>query len=196
MLTANGKRGVPQGGVASPLLANIYLTEVDAMLERQKAKTGRSGFTYIEYARYADDIVVLVDGYAGKWEWLFNETYGKLLEELARIDVKVNKEKTRLVDMTKGETFGFLGFDFRRMKARSGKWTVYKTPKMKARTKLLQSLKDVFRHYVSQPVDRVIALINPKLRGWMNYFRIGNSSLGLYNDYKCVFRPKPATCYD
>jgi RNA-directed DNA polymerase len=177
MLTANGKRGVPQGGVASPLLANIYLTEVDAMLERQKAKTGRSGFTYIEYARYADDIVVLVDGYAGKWEWLFNETYGKLLEELARIDVKVNKEKTRLVDMTKGETFGFLGFDFRRMKARSGKWTVYKTPKMKARTKLLQSLKDVFRHYVSQPVDRVIALINPKLRGWMNYFRIGNSSV-------------------
>jgi RNA-directed DNA polymerase len=137
MLGMNGKRGVPQGGVASPLLANIYLNEVDALLERQKAQTSRSGFTYIEYARYADDLVALVDGYGGKWEWLFNETYGKLLEELARIDVKVNTEKTRLVDMTKGETFSFLGFDFRRAKTRSGKWGVHMTPRMKARTKLL-----------------------------------------------------------
>ena len=96
------------------LLANIYLTEVDAMLEKQKAKTSRSGFTYIEYARFADDLVVLMDGYGGKWEWLFNETYGRLLEELARIDVKVNTKKTRLVDLTKGETFSFLGFDLRK----------------------------------------------------------------------------------
>jgi RNA-directed DNA polymerase len=176
MLTMNGKRGVPQGGVASPLLANIYLNEVDALLERQKAKTSRSGFTHMEYARYADDIVVLVDGYGGKWEWLFNETYGKLLEELARIDVKVNTEKTRLVDMTKGEMFSFLGFDFRRAKTRSGKWGVQVTPRMKARTKLLQDLKDIFRRFVSQPVDRVIDIINPKLRGWANYFRVGQAS--------------------
>ena len=176
MLTMNGKRGVPQGGVASPLLANIYLNEVDAMLERQKAQTSRSGFTYIEYARYADDLVALVDGYGGKWEWLFNETYGKLLEELARIDVKVNTEKTRLVDMTKGETFSFLGFDFRRAKTRSGKWGVHMTPRMKARTKLLQDLKDIFRRFVSQPVGRVIDIINPKLRGWANYFRVGQAS--------------------
>ena len=69
----------------------------------------------------------------------------------------------------------FLGFDFRRMKAKSGKLTVWTTPRMKARTKLLRNLKDIFRRFVSQPVDRVIALINPKLRGWMNYFRIGNA---------------------
>ena len=175
MLTANGKRGVPQGGVASPLLANIYLNEVDAMLECIKRETSRSGFTYIEYARYADDLVVLVDGYGGKWEWLLAEAYRKLLEELARINVQVNTEKTRLVDMMKGETFSFLGFDFRRMKAKSGKWTVRVTPRMKARTKLLRNLKDIFRRFVSQPVDRVITLINPKLRGWMNYFRIGNA---------------------
>jgi len=147
------------------------------MLERMKRETSRSGFTYIEYARYADDLVVLVDGYGGKWERLLKETYRKLLEELARIAVKVNTEKTRLVDMMKRETFSFLGFDFRRMKAKSGKWTVWTTPRVKARTKLLRNLKDIFRRFVSQPVDRVIALINPKLRGWINYFRIGNSSV-------------------
>ena len=48
----------------------------------------------MEYARYADDLVVLVDGYGRKWEWLLKEAYRRLLEELARIDVKVNTEKT------------------------------------------------------------------------------------------------------
>jgi RNA-directed DNA polymerase len=55
MLEASGKRGVPQGGVVSPLLANIYLNEVDGMLERAKAVTRKGIYTYIEYARYADD---------------------------------------------------------------------------------------------------------------------------------------------
>jgi RNA-directed DNA polymerase len=55
MLKASGKRGVPQGGVISPLLSNIYLTEVDAMLERAKAVTANGTHTYVEYARYADD---------------------------------------------------------------------------------------------------------------------------------------------
>jgi RNA-directed DNA polymerase len=176
MLGMNGKRGVPQGGVASPLLANIYLNEVDAMLESMKKQTSRSGFTYVEYARYADDMVILVDGYGGKWEWLLTGVYKKLLEELARIKVKVNTEKTRLVDMTKGEAFSFLGFDFRRGKTRNGKWGVHMTPRMKARTKLLQDLKDIFRRFVSQPVGRVVDLINPKLRGWANYFRVGQAS--------------------
>jgi len=176
LLAANGKRGVPQGGVISPLLANIYLNEVDMMLEKLKAQTSRTGTVHMEYARYADDLVVMVDGYRMKWEWLLKETYRRLLVELARIDVKVNTEKTRLVDLVKGETFSFLGFDFRRDKTRSGKWGVRMTPRTKARMKLLQNLKGVFRSHVSQPVDRVIALINPKLRGWANYFRIGHAS--------------------
>ena len=49
------------------------------------------------------------------------------------------------------------------------------TPRMKARTKLLQDLKDIFRRFVSQPVGRVIDLINPKIRGWANYFRVGQA---------------------
>ena len=175
ILGTGGKRGVPQGGVISPLLANIYLNEVDTMLEKAKAVTGKSGFTYIEYARFANDLVILVDGYR-KWEWLLKKAHRRLLEELAKLGVKVNEEKTRLVDLTQGETFSFLGFDFQRGKTLSGKWAVRITPKMKARTNLLRNLKDIFRRYISQPVDRVIDLINPKLRGWLNYFRIGHAS--------------------
>jgi len=69
MLTASGRRGVPQGGVISPLLANIYLTEGDAMLERAKATTRRGRFTYVEYARYADDLVILVNN-DRRQDWL------------------------------------------------------------------------------------------------------------------------------
>src|SRR5205807_8298846 len=61
MLKANGQRGVPQGGVISPLLSNLYLTEVDRMLERAKETTRYGKYTYIEYARFADDLVILID---------------------------------------------------------------------------------------------------------------------------------------
>ncbi len=176
VLAVSGKKGVPQGGVISPLLANIYLNDVDTMLEKLKVQTSRTGVANMEYARYADDLVVLVNGYRMKWEWLLKETYRRLLLELARIDVKVNTEKTRLADLVKGETFSFLGFDYRGCKTKSGKRGVRLTPRMKARTKLLQSLKDVFRRRVSQPVEQIITLINPKLRGWANYFRIGHAS--------------------
>ena len=69
MLKASGKRGVSQGGVISPLLANIYLTEVDAMLERAKEVTRGGEWPRVEYARYADDLVILVDGYR-RHAWL------------------------------------------------------------------------------------------------------------------------------
>ena len=62
-LKASGKHGVPQGGVISPLLSNIYLTEVDGMLERAKEATRRGKYTYVEYARSADDLVILIDAH-------------------------------------------------------------------------------------------------------------------------------------
>jgi RNA-directed DNA polymerase len=175
ILKAGGKRGVPQGGVISPLLSNIYLNEVDKMLERAKEVTRRGRYTYIEYARFADDLVILVDGFR-RWEWLLKAAYKRLGEEFEKLDVRMNRDKTRIVDLTRDETFSFLGFDYRRDKTRRGVWGVRCTPKMKARTALLRELKEVFRRHQSQPVDRVIYLINPILRGWVNYFRVGNSS--------------------
>lgn len=175
ILKASGKRGVPQGGVISPLLANLYLNEVDKMLEKAKEVTRQGQYTYIEYARFADDLVILVDSYP-KWNWLAKAAYKRLLEELTKLDVQLNEEKTRLVNLASGESFSFLGFDFRRSRTRKGKWGVLFTPKMKARTKILTKLKETFRRFQSQPVERVIELINPVLRGWVNYYRIGNSS--------------------
>ncbi len=145
------------------------------MLERAKEVTRRGRYTYIEYARFADDLVILVDGYR-KWDWLAEAAYRRLLEELAKLDVQLNRDKTRRLDLEKGESFGFLGFEFRRVKTRRGVWGVRYAPRMKARTALLGKLKEIFRRFRSQPVDRIIDLINPVLRGWVNYFRVGHSS--------------------
>jgi RNA-directed DNA polymerase len=166
---------VPQGGVISPLLSNIYLTEVDVMLERAKAVTANGTHTYVEYARYADDLVVLVHN-DRRQDWLVEGIPRRLREEFAKLDLRVNEPKSRIVDLNRGESFGFLGFDFRRVRSLRGRWRPQYTPKLKQRTALLWKLKAVFRNYVSCSVARVIAEINPILRGWVNYFRIGHAS--------------------
>jgi RNA-directed DNA polymerase len=174
MLKVTGKKGVPQGGVISPLLSNIYLTEVDRMLERAKAVTSHGADTAVEYARFADDLVILVHAHP-RHDWVLRAVAQRLREELARLHVEVNEEKTRIVDLTKGECFGFLGFDFRRVRSLKGRWRPQYTPKLKKRTALVRKLSDIFRHFRSQPVERVVARINPILRGWVNYFAIGHS---------------------
>ncbi len=173
ILKANSKRGIPQGGVISPLLANIYLNEVDKMLEKAKGVTKNGKYINIEYARFADDLVICVNDY---YKWLTGATYKRLASELAKLKVKLNRDKTKIVDLTKGDTFSFLGFVYRRVKTRKGKWAVVIIPKIKARTALLQKLKEIFARFISQPISRVIYLINPVIRGWVNYFRIGHSS--------------------
>ena len=175
ILRASGKQGVPQGGVISPLLSNIYLTEVDRMLERAKAATRYGRYDAVEYARFADDLVILVDAHP-RHAWLRRAVPMRLRQELAKLQVEVNEDKSATVDLAQGESFGFLGFDFRRVRALSGARRPQFTPKLKKRTALLGKLRDIFRRFQSQPVDRVIELINPILRGWVNYFAVGHSS--------------------
>ncbi len=176
ILKANGKKGVPQGGLISPLLSNLYLNEIDKMLEKAKEYTFKeNGYYHIEYSRFADDIVVQIDGFY-KWKWLVNYTLFRLKQEFKKIDVKINIEKTKIVDLTKGETFKFLGFEYRRVKTRKGKLGLHITPIIKARTNLTRKLKEIFVRHKSQPIEKVIFLINPILRGWVNYYRVGNSS--------------------
>jgi RNA-directed DNA polymerase len=175
MLKATGEKGVPQGGVISPLLSNLYLTEVDRMLERAIATTRYGKYTAVQYARFADDLVILIDAHP-RHDWLVKAVDQRLREELAKLRVEINEEKSRLANLAKGDSFGFLGFEFRRILSRKGAWRPNYTPKLKKRTALLGKLRDVFRRYASQPVGRVIERINPILRGWVNYFAVGHSS--------------------
>jgi hypothetical protein len=97
---------------------------------------------------------------------------GRTAGELAKLDLRLNEAKSRVVDLTKGEAFGFLGFTIRRLRSKRGKWWSRLTPAVKQRTALLRKLKEKFRRWDSQPVGEVIAVINPILRGWVNYFRV------------------------
>jgi RNA-directed DNA polymerase len=175
LLDASGKQGVPQGGVISPLLSNLYLNEVDQMLERAKEVTRHERWTAIEYARFADDLVILVDSH-WRQQWLRQAVEKRLREELAKLQVEVNEEKSRTVELQQGESFGFLGFEFRRIRSRRGRWMPLLLPRGQKRTALLGKLKEIFRTSRSQPVGGVIEKINPILRGWVTYFAIGHSS--------------------
>jgi hypothetical protein len=123
----------------------------------------------------ATRLVILVDAFP-QHDWLLTAVVKRLREELAKLGVEVNEEKSRVVDLAKGESFGFLGFEFRRIRSLGGVWRAQYAPKLKKRTALLGKLKEIFRRFRSEPVGRVVQLINPILRGWVNYFAVGHSS--------------------
>ena len=175
ILKATGEKGVPQGGVISPVLSNLYLTEVDKMLEKAIATTRYGKYTSIQYARFADDLVILIDSHR-RHDWLVRAVERRLREEVAKLRVEINEDKSRMVDLAKGGSFTFLGFEYRRILSRNGVWRPYYAPKLKKRTALFAKLREVFRRNVSQPVGKVIDEINPILRGWANYFRVGHSN--------------------
>src|SRR5271169_2382042 len=179
ILKATGKKGVPQGGVISPLLSNLYLNEVDRMLEKAVNTTRNGRFTRIQYVRFAADMVILIDAHERN-DWLVRAVNKRLREELAKLRVAINEDKSRMVDLKQGESFTFLGFEYRRILSLRGKWRPYFAPKLKKRTALFETLREIFRQHVSWPVEIVIAKINPILRGWVNYFRIGHSSSCFY----------------
>jgi RNA-directed DNA polymerase len=174
ILKSTGKKGVPQGGVVSPLLSNVYLNEVDRMLEKAIATTRRGKYTHVQYARFADDMVILIDSHPRN-DWLMRAVDKRLREELAKLRVEINEDKSRTIDLRKSGSFAFLGFEYRHVLGRNQKWRPQFVPKMKKRTALFAKLREVFRQHVSQPVEWVIKIINPILRGWVNYFRIGHS---------------------
>ncbi len=106
MLKASGKMGVPQGGVISPLLSNLYLNEVDRMLERAREVTRNGKYAYIEYARFADDLVILIDAYR-RHDWLIGAVNKRLREEFDKLRVEINDEKSGWSTLSEVKASGF-----------------------------------------------------------------------------------------
>ena len=111
ILKSTGKKEVPQGGVISPVLSNLYLDEVDRRLEMARATTRRGKYTHVQYARFADDMVILIDSHPRN-DWLMKAVEKRLREELAKLRVEINEEKSRVIDLAKGGSFAFLGFEY------------------------------------------------------------------------------------
>ena len=100
----------------------------------------------------------------------------RLREELAKLHVEINEEKSRVVDLARGRASGSWVSSSAASAVCGGVWRPKYAPKLKKRTALLQKLKEIFRRFQSQPVGRVVQLINPILRGWVNYFAVGHAS--------------------
>jgi group II intron reverse transcriptase/maturase len=159
--------GTPQGGVISPLLANAYLNELDEQWEKAE-HANRRGWN-AQLVRYADDLVVLTNKDAQKPLAAVKETLGNL-------GLSLHPDKTRLVNADK-ESFDFLGFNFRKV------WNRPKTkrfaltlPTRKAQERMRAKVRELTRYERTVKVEEVVQQINPVIRGWVNYFRVGNSS--------------------
>lgn len=161
------RQGVPQGGVISPLLANIYLHALDATWER-RGYNRREG-PNVQMVRYADDMLFLTNRDA---EWAME----RLREILVRLELELNEEKSRVVDAEK-ETFDFLGFTYRRVISRkSGKRVTLFYPSKKAQKRLREKVSKILNPRAPITLDEYIRRTNLCVRGWVNYFRIANSS--------------------
>jgi RNA-directed DNA polymerase len=156
--------GTPQGGVISPLLANLYLHELDRIWQQRYLRWG-------ELVRYADDLVI-VCGSEPKAE----ESNCRLKLILTQLGLELNEKKTRVVDARR-KGFDFLGFHHRGIQSwRSGRIRVQRWPSVKAMKVIRSKVKVVSnRSMISKSVQEVVAFLNPILRGWWQYFRWGSS---------------------
>jgi group II intron reverse transcriptase/maturase len=178
IIKAGGKIGVPQGGPFSPLAANIYLNETDWAFDAIRRKTAQGSYEAVNYHRFADDIVITVDGHHSKRGWA-ERALQRLQEQLAPLGVELNEEKTKVVNLLKGEAFGFLGFDLRRVRKSNkskGGYFIRMTPKQKARKAVKAKVRETIRRGGATPAKMLISQINAILTGWVNYFRVGHSS--------------------
>lgn len=176
IIKVGGNLGVPQGGPFSPLAANIYLNEVDWFFDAIRCKTTDGNYEAVNYHRFADDIVVTVSGHHTKRGWA-ERALQRLQEQFALIGVELNQEKTKVVNLLKGEAFEFLGFDLRRVSKRDGNgYLILMTPKKKARQAVKAKIRDIIRRGGATPAAILVKRINATLAGWVNYFRVGNAS--------------------
>jgi len=173
--------GTPQGGILSPLLANIALSALDDHFDRQwqqemgtkqqRANRRRNGEGNWRLCRYADDLVLMVSGDRRHAEALREE----VAAVLAPLGLRLSPEKTRVVHIDEG--FTFLGFDIRRQRKRgTQRYYVYTKPSRKA----IASIKDkakakTYRSTLHIDLDELILSLNRSLAGWANYFRHGVS---------------------
>jgi RNA-directed DNA polymerase len=139
--------GTPQGGVISPLLANIYLNDLDWEL----AHAG------LQMVRYADDFVVLC-----RTETEAHGALELIKRWMDQAQLRLHPEKTKIVDASQKGGFDFLGYHFER----GQKW-----PRKKSQQRLKEKLRAYTRRNNGQSLDCIISQINPILRGWYNYFR-------------------------
>lgn len=161
--------GTPQGGVISPLLANIVLDELDDEWEREWSCLG-------DLVRYADDFVVVC-----RTRRQADEALMRVREILARMGLELHPEKTRVVELSvRGDGFDFLGCHLRIVRSHfKGKTYLFRWPRTKAMNAVRERVRDVtnWRRWTRmRDIREVIAELNPILRGWGNYFRTGNAS--------------------
>ena len=173
--------GTPQGGILSPLLANIALSALDDHFDqqwqqemdtkRQREKRKKNGQGNWRLVRYCDDFVLMVAGDRHHAEALREEVSAVL----APLGLRLAPEKTQVVHIDEG--FTFLGFDIRRMRKRgTSKYHVYTTPSKKAIASIKDKVKaKTYRSTRHMGLDQVIRSLNRSLAGWANYFRHGVS---------------------
>jgi RNA-directed DNA polymerase len=166
----NAALGTPQGGVISPLLANIYLDALDGIWERQCRHLG-------VLVRYADDFVVLCRTRAQA-----NESLRRLGIIMERLRLTLHPEKTRIVELgLGGQGFVFLGCYLRLVLSHFKKRAyLFRWPSPAAMNRIrerIRELTDRRRRAGMKDIREVIRDLNPVLRGWGNYFRTGNASV-------------------
>lgn len=162
-------RGTPQGGVISPLLANIYLNELDKIWEAKKIQE-RMGARLI---RYADDFVVLCQGEAER-------ILRGIQRVLGGLGLQLNGDKTRVLD-AREESFRFLGYRVRVLKhPRTGRRFCLIRPAKEALAEIRAELRSLTkRNTLVLPEEMVVRQLNERIRGWVGYFYYGNCSQDL-----------------
>src|SRR5450755_4180184 len=160
--------GTPQGGVISPLLANIYLNKLDRIWAAKCSQLGT-------LVRYADDFVAMCGT-----ESRAREALRRIGLVMSRLGLRLHPVKTRMVDLRRGkESFVFLGCTIRKKRSiqRNPRWHfMQRWPSPKATKKLRDRVRELTsKRQSGKEVKQIIAELTPVLRGWGNYFRTGNA---------------------